>query len=93
MEIITPESYPCATIYKLRKTEIDKINFALCEQPTETLEHFYNRQEVKPDFLFNGGFFSMNNGNTVFTYVDEGKEIAINNDWIAWCSISLWKND
>lgn len=82
MEIITPDNYQCATIYKIRKTEIDKINFELCEQPTETLEHFYNRQEVKPDFLFNGGFFAMNTGNTVFTYVDEGKEIAINNDYM-----------
>lgn len=82
MKIITPENYSCATIYKIRKTEISKINFELCEQPTETLEHFYNRQEVKPDFLFNGGFFAMNTGNTVFTYVDEGKEIAINNDYM-----------
>lgn len=82
MEVITLESYPCVTIYKLRKIEIDKINFALCEQPTETLEHFYDRQKIKPDLLFNGGFFSMNNGNTVFTYVDEGKEIAINKDYM-----------
>ena len=81
MEVLTPSNYSCATIYKIRKAEIDKINFELCEQPTETLEHFYNRQEVKPDIICNGGFFAMNTGNTVFTFVDDNKEIAVNTDY------------
>ena len=66
----------CANIYKISKHEIAKIDFALCKQPTETLESFYNRQSVKPDLLINGGFFNMQNGNTLFTYVDENKTIS-----------------
>ena len=77
VQAINPVNYPLALIYKIDKQEIDKINFELCQQPKETLEAFYKRQTVKPDFLFNGGFFNMENGNTVFSYVDEGKEINI----------------
>lgn len=82
MEIFTPQEYPYATIYKIRKVEIEKIDFALCNQPKETLEEFYDRQEKKPDILCNGGFFALNTGNTVFTYVDEGKEIVIDNSYL-----------
>lgn len=77
MDVIKPKNYPCATIYKIRKTEIEKIDFTLCQQPTETLEHFYNRQTVKPDFLCNGGFFSMSTGETIFTFIDDGKEVSV----------------
>lgn len=82
VQVINPTNYSCATIYKLSKSEIDKIDFALCEQPKETLQEFYSRQKVKPDFLFNGGFFSTSTGNTVFTFVDEGKEINIVNNYL-----------
>lgn len=77
VQAINPVNYPLALVYKIDKQEIDRINFELCQQPKETLEAFYKRQTVKPDFLFNGGFFNMQDGNTVFTYVDEGKEINI----------------
>lgn len=82
MDIFTPSGYSCATVYKIRKTEIDKIDFALCNQPTETLESYYNRQEIKPDIICNGGFFAMNTGNTVFTYVDNGKTVSYNQDYL-----------
>lgn len=82
MEKINPINYSCATVYKIKKTEIEKIDFALCEQPAETLEHFYERQEVKPDLLCNGGFFALSTGATVFTYVDDGKEVSINRDYL-----------
>ena len=89
MEVIKLSAYPYAKIYKMAKAEIEKIDFALCQQPLETLEHFYNRQLTKPDLLCNGGFFNMQDsidkngniipkGDTIFTYIDEGKEISIN---------------
>lgn len=43
METIKPANYPCATIYKIPRNEIEKIDLALCNQPSETLESFYKR--------------------------------------------------
>ena len=71
-------------VYKLRDnvdvvsisySELDYIDFALCEQPRETLGHYYNRMTRKPNVLVNGGFFSMSNGNTCFSFIDNGEEI------------------
>lgn len=91
MEVLTPSNYSCATIYKIKKSEIDKIDFALCKQPTETLEDYYDRQTKKPDLLFNGGFFALSTGATVFTYQDEGKNISYNKDYLE--GISVKDND
>ena len=63
-------------ITKTKKTEIDKIDFAICAQPTQTLEKYYNAQTQKPAILINGGFFNMSNGETVFDYVNEHKQIS-----------------
>ena len=82
MEKIIPKGYSYVSIYKFAKLEIEKINFALCKQPAETLEHFYNCQEVKPDFLCNGGFFSMATGETIFTFIDDGDEVSINRNYL-----------
>lgn len=82
MEIIKPANYSCATIYKMKKAEIEKIDFSICAQPRETLESFYKRQTVKPDVLCNGGFFSMSDGSTIFTFVDEGREISVNKTYL-----------
>lgn len=82
MEILTPKNYSCATIYKIKKTEIDNIDFALCKQPTETLESYYRRQKIKPNLLLNGGFYALSTGATVFTFIDENKKISWNKDYI-----------
>lgn len=63
-------------ITKIKKSEIEKIDFALCPQPTQTLEKYYNAQSKKPAILINGGFFALSNGNTVFDYIDEKKVIS-----------------
>ena len=76
MEKIKLPNYSYVTIYKINKSEINKIDFILCNQPTETLESFYKRQTIKPNILFNGGLFSLSNGNTYFTYRDENKTIS-----------------
>lgn len=55
--------------------EIEKIDFALCEQPRQRLQDFYNNCKVKPDVLTNGGFFGMSDGSTCFNYKDEGQNI------------------
>lgn len=76
MEQLTVKGYPLAKVFKFNKAEIDKIDFALCKQPRETIDSYYNRQLVKPDVICNGGFFAMSTGNTVFHYVDEDKVIS-----------------
>ena len=79
MEQLTLTKYPYIKILKIQKDEIEKIDFSLCKQPTETLESYYNRQSIKPELIINGGFFNMSTGESSFTYVDEHKIISKNN--------------
>lgn len=62
-------------------SEIEKIDFALCEQPRQRLQDFYNNCEIKPDVLTNGGFFGMSDGSTCFNYKDEGQDIHCTNQY------------
>ena len=73
IEFKTKGSY---SYYIVPKSEIEKIDFSLCKQPTETLENFYKRQTTKPALLFNGGFFNMKDGKTIFSYRDENEVIS-----------------
>ena len=82
MEKICPSNFPYATIYKIKRSEIEKIDFASCAQPNETLEAFYERQTVKPEILINGGFFELSSGQPVFTYIDEGEEITVDKNFL-----------
>lgn len=63
-------------IYKFSKNELAKIDFTHCAEPRETLKQFYDRQQIKPDLIINGGFFNMSNGDTVFNYMDEKELIT-----------------
>lgn len=67
--------YPQVQIVKIPFSSIEKIDFALCNQPTETPDKFYARQTIKPDIITNGGFFNMSNGTTCFGFKDEGANI------------------
>ena len=60
---------------------IDKADFALCNQPTERPNKYRERQEVAPDIVSNGGFFGMSNGVTVFNFVDEGITASFNKSY------------
>lgn len=71
-----------AKVFKISKEEIDRIDFAACKEPTETLESYYNRQATKPDLLSNGGFFDMYTGNTIFSYVDNGDILSLDGNHI-----------
>ena len=76
MKVYTDKIYSYAHIVEINKSEISKIDLAICKQPRETLGNFYKRQTVKPNVLINAGFFSMKNGETIFNVVDEGKEVS-----------------
>ena len=62
---------------EVEKAEIDYIDFDLCQQPRETLGHYYDRQRRKPNILMNGGFFSMKDGSTNFSFIDDGEIIKL----------------
>lgn len=62
------------TVNTIPYDSIEKLEFAQCQQPKETLGNFYSRQDVKPDIVINGGLFNMSTGMNVMSFVDEGKE-------------------
>lgn len=77
MQLIKENNYIFIT--KIKKTDIEKIDFSLCPQPKATLEKYYELQAKKPDILINGGFFVMSSGNTIFDYIDENIKISSSN--------------
>ena len=81
MKIYNPEKY--ITVVQIAKNEIDKIDFALCKQPKQTLRDFYDDQKDKPDIVCNGGFFALSTGETIFNFKDGGKTIS-NNPQYRW---------
>lgn len=81
MRVYTHPKYSYVRVAEIPKTEIKKIDFALCKQPRETLLSFYNRQTVKPDLVTNGGFFSMSDGITCFNFRDENVSIMYNDSY------------
>ena len=81
MKTYNPESY--ITVIEISKAEIEKIDFALCKQPRQTLKDFYDDCSTKPDIICNGGFFNMSDGTTVFNFKDENKVIS-NNPQYKW---------
>ena len=74
--IATHSAYSYVQIVTVPFNDIEKIDFALCKQPTETPDSYYKRQTIKPDIITNGGFFCMNSGDTCFGFVDEEKAIV-----------------
>lgn len=78
MKVYTDATYKYAHIVEINKSELKKIDLAICKQPRETLSSYYNRQTEKPAVLINAGFFSMSDGSTIFNVLDEGKTVSTN---------------
>lgn len=76
MKIFKPTNYKDVTVVQFDKTELQKVDLAICEQPTETLEKFYKRQAKKPEVIINGGLFNMKNGVPCFNLYSEYKYAA-----------------
>lgn len=81
MKVYTHSKYSYVRVAEIPKSELRKIDFALCKQPTETLASFYNRQTDKPAIITNGGFFAMSTGATTFNYVTEGETKSYNDSY------------
>lgn len=71
------KDYDFVHVSEIPFTEIDKIDIAMCKQPTQTVQAYYADQQVKPDVIMNGGMFIMKTGNTIFSLRNEGKNIAV----------------
>lgn len=63
-----------ALVEKISYDDIDEVGMSQGNQPTETMQSFYNRQTKKPHILINGGLFNMSNGKNILSFVDNGKE-------------------
>lgn len=60
---------------------IEEIKFVKLNDPTETLSHYYERAEKKPQIMTNGGLFNMKTGNNVMSFVENHKEINYKNNF------------
>lgn len=70
-------------ITRTKKSNIVKIDFATCGEPTQTLDKYYANLYTKPEVLINGGLFSFSNGKSVMDFIDEGR-IQSSEDWIEY---------
>ena len=82
MKVYTHPTYSYITVAEIPRSEISKIDVAVCKQPKETLEEYNVRQTKKPDVLINGGFFALSTGETVFTLVDDGTEYSVDPNYV-----------
>ncbi len=65
------------TVYVNEYTQLDivpfdsvqEVRFCKLAEPTEMLEHYYNRAENKPNIVVNGGLFDMKTGHNVMSFV------------------------
>lgn len=65
------------TVYVNEYTQLDiipfdsiqEVRFCKLAEPTEMLEHYYNRAENKPNIMVNGGLFDMKTGHNVMSFV------------------------
>ena len=71
MDLYRPKGFSGTIVAEIPKRTIARLDLDLCEQPRETLKHYYDRQKKKPDILVNGGFFGMKDGSTCFDFMDE----------------------
>lgn len=70
------------TVYVNEYTQLDiipydsiqEVRFCKLAEPTEMLEHYYNRAENKPNIMVNGGLFDMKTGHNVMSFVSMYEE-------------------
>lgn len=50
--------------------------------PLETMDNFYKRQALKPDFMLNGGFYNWGDGSPALTFKENGVYIRKESMWV-----------
>lgn len=71
MELYTYADLRYVKIVRIPKFEVEKVDFDICKQPRETPDAYYKRISGKPEVVVNAGFFSMSNGETIFSVINE----------------------
>lgn len=61
---------------------IQEVRFCKLAEPTEMLEHYYNRAENKPNIMVNGGLFNMKTGHNVMSFVSMYEEQNYKNGFV-----------
>lgn len=61
---------------------IEEVRFCKLAEPTEMLEHYYNRAENKPNIMVNGGLFDMKTGHNVMSFVSMYTEQNYKNGFV-----------
>lgn len=61
---------------------IQEVRFCKLAEPTEMLEHYYNRAENKPSIMVNGGLFDMKTGHNVMSFVSMYTEQNYKNGFV-----------
>lgn len=61
-------------IAKIKFSNIEKLDFVKLNDPSETLQSYYDRVKEKPDILLNAGLFTLSTGKNILSFKDEGKE-------------------
>lgn len=78
------------TVYVNEYTQLDiipfdsiqEVRFCKLAEPTEMLEHYYNRAENKPNIMVNGGLFDMKTGHNVMSFVSMYTEQNYKNGFV-----------
>ena len=76
MKVYTHPDYSYIDIVEIPVDEIELIDIDICEEPRETLGHYYNRMTKKPKVLINAGFFNTKTYEACFSMIEDGQEIA-----------------
>lgn len=76
MKVYTHPDYSYIDIVEIPVEEIANIDIDICKQPRETLGHYYNRMEKKPEVLINAGFFNTKTYEACFSMVEDGHELV-----------------
>ena len=61
---------------------IQEVRFCKLAEPTEMLEHYYNRAENKPNIMVNGGLVDMKTGHNVMSFVSMYTEQNYKNGFV-----------
>ena len=61
---------------------IQEVRFCKLAEPTEMLEHYYNRAENKPNIMVNRGLFDMKTGHNVMSFVSMYTEQNYKNGFV-----------
>lgn len=74
-------------VEKIEYSDIQEIGITQANQPSETMQNFYDRQGNQHDILINGGLFNMSNGKNILSFVEDGVEQNYQNGYVGFGTI------